>query len=76
MGWLRSLSKGFIRFFELAKKKIFSKGVYFILVFTSAELDRIQNDRIAPPLRSPPVMHPLLSLPCPAWLFLVGFCAY
>jgi len=49
MGWLRSLSKGFIRFFELAKKKIFSKGVYFILVFTSAELDRIQNDHIAPP---------------------------
>ncbi len=49
MGWLRSLSKGFIRFFELAKKKIFSEGVYFILVFTSAELDRIQNDHIAPP---------------------------
>ena len=76
MGWLMSLSKGFIRFFESAKKKLFSEGVYFILVFTSTELDRIQNDHIAPPLRSPPVVLPLLSLPRPAWLFLVGCCAY
>ena len=77
MGLLRSLSKGFIRFFESAKKKkLFSEGVYFFLVFTSSELDRIQNDHIAPPLRSPPVVRPLLALTRPAWLFLVGCCAY
>jgi len=58
------------------RKKFFSKGVYFNLVFTSTELDRIQNDHIAPPLPSLPVVRPLVSLPRPAWLFLVVCCAY
>jgi len=77
IGWLRSLSQGFLLdSLNQLRKKLFSKGVYFNLVFTSTELERIQKDHIAPPLRPPPAVRPLVSLPRPAWLFLVGCCAY
>jgi hypothetical protein len=56
------------------RKKLFSAGINFILFFTSTELDRLQNDHIAPPLRSPPATHHLLSIPRRARVFLVGCC--
>jgi hypothetical protein len=60
--------------FNWLRKKIFIDGIYFILFFASSKLDHVQNNHVAPPLQSPPVARPFVTLPRCARMFLVGCC--
>ncbi len=63
-------------FVSRARKKLIIKLINFILVFYPlSQLNRPQNDGIAPPPQSPPVKSScLLSLLCCASALMVGCC--
>ena len=75
MGWLRSLWKDFIRFFKSAKRKNYLLMASILIYFLyHPNRSSPKRSHCTLPLRSPPVTHPFVSIPCYARDFWVGCC--